>query len=51
MTTARFAALLREPKFDDSVKRAVLKAGFFVIEQTGNTVKINVPEDFKPKEW
>ena len=37
--------------FDDSVKRAVLKAGFYVIEQTGDTVKINVPEDFKPKEW
>jgi hypothetical protein len=37
--------------FQDEVKSAVLKAGFYVIEQTGDTVKINVPEGFKPKEW
>jgi len=27
------------------------KAGFYVIEQTGDTVKINIPKDFKPREW
>jgi len=27
------------------------KAGFYVIEQTGETVKINIPENFKPREW
>jgi ElaB/YqjD/DUF883 family membrane-anchored ribosome-binding protein len=37
--------------FQDDVKSAVLKAGFYVIEQTGDTVKISVPEGFKPKEW
>jgi hypothetical protein len=37
--------------FEDSVKKAVLKAGFYVIEQSGDTVKINVPKGFKPKEW
>jgi hypothetical protein len=37
--------------FHDSVKKAVLKAGFYVIEQAGDTVKIDVPEGFKPKEW
>jgi dsDNA-specific endonuclease/ATPase MutS2 len=37
--------------FHDQVKAAVLEAGFYVIEQTGDTVKINVPEGFKPKEW
>jgi hypothetical protein len=37
--------------FHDSVKSAVLKAGFYVIEQTGDTVKIDVPEGFKPREW
>jgi RecB family endonuclease NucS len=37
--------------FEDEIKSAVLKAGFYVIEQTGDTVKINVPEGFKPKEW
>ncbi|MDR0652828.1 MAG: hypothetical protein LBG12_05920 [Synergistaceae bacterium] len=37
--------------FQDDVKSAVLKAGFYAIEQTGDTVKISVPKDFKPKEW
>jgi chromosome segregation ATPase len=37
--------------FHDSVKSAVLKAGFYVIEQTGDTVKIDIPEGFKPREW
>jgi hypothetical protein len=37
--------------FQDTVKKAVLKAGFYVIEQSGDTVKINIPEGFKPKEW
>ncbi|MDR1378811.1 MAG: hypothetical protein LBJ36_07135 [Synergistaceae bacterium] len=37
--------------FYDSVKKAVLKAGFYVIEQAGDTMKINIPVDFKPKEW
>jgi hypothetical protein len=37
--------------FHDQVKTAVLKAGFYVIEQTGDTVKINIPDGFNPKEW
>jgi hypothetical protein len=37
--------------FKDPVKEAVLKAGFYVIEQAGDTMKIDVPEGFKPKEW
>jgi hypothetical protein len=37
--------------FADPVKKAVQKAGFYTIAQTGDTMKIDVPEDFKPKEW
>jgi hypothetical protein len=37
--------------FHDPVKSAILSAGFYVIEQTGDTVMINVPAGFKPKEW
>ena len=29
----------------------VLKAGFYVIVQTGDTVAINIPEGFSPREW
>jgi uncharacterized protein YoxC len=32
-------------------RKAALKAGFFLIEQSGDTVKISVPQGFKPKEW
>ncbi|MDR1516142.1 MAG: hypothetical protein LBS45_10640 [Synergistaceae bacterium] len=35
----------------DAVKTAALKMGMFVITQTGDTVKIDVPEGFIPKTW
>jgi hypothetical protein len=35
----------------DQVKHYALKHGFYVIEQSGDTVKIDVPQNFKPKEW
>ncbi|MDR0662507.1 MAG: hypothetical protein LBF80_00285 [Spirochaetaceae bacterium] len=35
----------------ENVKQFALKSGFFVIEQSGDTVKIDVPEDFVPKRW
>jgi hypothetical protein len=33
------------------VKAFALKQGFFVLEQSGDTVRISVPEGFKPREW
>jgi hypothetical protein len=35
----------------DGVKPFALKNGFYVIEQSGDTATINMPEDFTPKEW
>jgi hypothetical protein len=35
----------------DFVKTTALKAGMYVITQTGDTVKIDVPEGFVPKTW
>jgi hypothetical protein len=32
-------------------RKAALKAGFYLLEQSGDTVKIAVPEGFKPREW
>ncbi|MDR3248787.1 MAG: hypothetical protein LBT39_08370 [Treponema sp.] len=34
-----------------SVRNYALKAGFYVIEQSGDTVKIDIPEGFTPREW
>ena len=32
-------------------KKAVIEAGLYVIEQSGDTMKIDVPQDFVPREW
>jgi chromosome segregation ATPase len=37
--------------YEEDVKNAVQKAGLFVIEQSGDTMKIDVPEGFIPREW
>jgi hypothetical protein len=34
-----------------TVRDAIHKTGFYAIEQTGDTVKITVPEGFSPREW
>ena len=35
----------------NEIRKHILKNGFYVIEQTGDTVKINIPEGFKPRQW
>jgi hypothetical protein len=35
----------------DEVKEFARKNGFYVLEQAGDTVKIDVPENFTPKIW
>jgi hypothetical protein len=35
----------------ETVRNYALKAGFYVITQTGDTVKIDIPPGFKPREW
>ncbi|MDR2179940.1 MAG: hypothetical protein LBP21_06505 [Synergistaceae bacterium] len=35
----------------ENVKEYALKTGFFVISQSGDTMKIDVPEGFKPRAW
>ncbi|MDR1575999.1 MAG: hypothetical protein LBS37_08345 [Treponema sp.] len=37
--------------FSKNAKQYTLKQGFYVIEQTGDTVKIEAPEGFVPREW
>jgi chromosome segregation ATPase len=34
-----------------AVRDYAWRAGFYVIEQTGDTVRIDTPPDFKPREW
>jgi hypothetical protein len=35
----------------DNVKEYALKTGFFVVSQSGNTMKIDVPKEFNPRVW
>jgi hypothetical protein len=35
----------------EAAKAFAIKNGFFVLEQSGDTVRIGVPEDFEPRRW
>jgi len=37
--------------YEDDVKKAAREAGLFVIEQSGDTMKIDMPDGFIPREW
>ena len=37
--------------FYPNVKEIALENGFYVLEQSGDTMKMDIPEGFKPKEW
>jgi hypothetical protein len=34
-----------------TVRDHILKKGFYVIEQTGDTIQINIPQGFEAREW
>ncbi|MDR1257197.1 MAG: hypothetical protein LBJ86_05575, partial [Spirochaetaceae bacterium] len=36
---------------DETVKKYAHKKGFYVLEQSGDTLKLDVPEGFTPKMW
>ena len=37
--------------FYPKIKEMALENGFYVLEQSGDTMKMDLPEGFKPKEW
>jgi len=37
--------------FGNIEKQATIDAGFYVLEQAGDTMKMSIPDDFKPREW
>ena len=37
--------------FGPEIKETTLKAGMYVIEQSGDTMKIDIPDGFVPREW
>ena len=49
--TRKFRGAIAGAIMHDNIRNYAHKAGFYVIEQTGDTVMINIPEGFIPKEW
>jgi len=47
----RYQGAIAGAVMDESVRNYILKKGFYVIEQTGDTVRITVPDGFKAREW
>jgi hypothetical protein len=37
--------------FPETVREAALKAGLYVLVQSGDTMKIDIPDGFVPREW
>ncbi|MDR3162144.1 MAG: hypothetical protein LBU28_11110 [Spirochaetaceae bacterium] len=51
VNTRKIRGAVAAPIVSDEVGRYALDAGFYLILQTGDTVKIAVPQGFVPREW
>jgi predicted RecB family endonuclease len=49
--TRKFQGAIAGAIMSEAVRNYAHTTGFYVIEQTGDTVKITIPENFKPREW
>ena len=37
--------------FMKAAKQAAIKAGFYVLDQSGDTMKMDIPDGFVPRAW
>jgi len=49
--TRKYQGAIAGAIMTNEVRDYAHKTGFYVIEQTGETVMINIPPNFKPREW
>jgi hypothetical protein len=47
----RYQGAIAGAVMSEVVRRYILRKGFYVIEQTGDTVQINIPQGFQAREW
>ena len=47
----RFQGAIAGAVMSRELQKYILKKGFYVIQQSGDTVQINIPDGFKPGEW
>ena len=49
--TRKYRGALAGAIMSQELCKCILKEGFYLIEQTGDTVKLTIPEGFTPREW
>jgi hypothetical protein len=49
--TRKYQGAIAGAVMNTSVRNYAVKAGFYPIEQSGDTIQITVPQGFKPREW
>ena len=49
--TRRYRGALAGAIMSQELCKQILKSGFYLIEQTGDTVKLTIPEGFTPRDW
>ena len=49
--TRRYQGAIAGAILSDSIRTYIIKKGFYLIEQTGDTVKISIPDGFKARNW
>ena len=47
----KFRGAIAGAIMNDEVRNYTLKTGFYLIEPTGENIKINIPKNFQPREW
>jgi hypothetical protein len=47
----RYQGAIAGAVMSKEIRRYILKKGFYIIEQTGDTVQITIPRGFKAREW
>ena len=49
--TRKFRGAIASAVTSESVRKYIFKNGFYSIEQSGDTMFINIPKDFQPRDW
>ena len=49
--TRKYRGAIAGAIMSKELRNQILRRGFYAIEQTGDTVKITIPEWFTPRDW
>ena len=49
--TRKYRGAIASAVMSQEMRASIIRNGFYTIEQTGDTVKITIPEGFSPREW